>query len=117
MLCMVNGCSAEADEVHTVHTPGGPSYPVCEQHSDLIDGGEDWLPVGEPGNDDGSGPSGILMGEDLPWRVLAVSAVRAGGNRPGTLLKLTMVRHGESRDFETLVPDDEGEILRGALKP
>jgi hypothetical protein len=116
MLCAVNGCQSGADGVHTVDTPREISYPVCEHHGDLIDGGEDWLPV-ENSESTGEGESAaILMGEDLPWRVLAGSASRAGGNRPGLLLKLTMVRNGESREFETLLPRDEGEILRGLLE-
>jgi hypothetical protein len=116
MMCAVIGCTLEADEIHTVLTPAEASYPVCENHRDRIYGGDDWLPGHEPGASPDGAPTTILMAEDLPRRVLAASATKAGGSRPGLTLRLTTVKNGESKEFEMLLPYDEGEILKGLLE-
>lgn len=115
MSCAVVGCTKEASETNQVYLPSDATYVVCEPHRDQLEGGDDWMPGQEPGSSSGVAPSGILMGENLPWRVLAVSSSRSGGSRPGLLLKLTMVREGDSRDFELLVPQGEGEVLLSLL--
>lgn len=117
MICAVVGCELIAEEVHAVETPAEASYPVCEMHLDQIRAGEDWAPGDESGFASSGQPTAIVMEEDLPWRLLAVSGVKAGGNRPGVLLRLTVFRNGASQELEFLVPQDEIPVLKMILEP
>ncbi|MCU1516515.1 MAG: hypothetical protein JWQ75_1236 [Pseudarthrobacter sp.] len=111
--CSVNRCTARADEVFYVEGPDEQALPVCASHKEIMDSGEDWVLRHQAGNAGHS--SGILTLHDVPWRVLAVSAMKVGGNKPGLILHLTLSHSGESKETQLLLPWDEAEVLKGIL--
>ncbi|QSZ51307.1 hypothetical protein [Arthrobacter sp. D5-1] len=78
-----------------------------------MDGGEDWVLKHPEGQESRS--AGVLMSQDVPWRVLATSAIKVGGNKPGLVLHLTLSHAGDSKELQVLVPWDEAEVLKGIL--
>lgn len=113
--CSVFRCTSAADEIFFVEGRGEESVPVCGSHKEAMDGGEDWVFLPTEGQAGGSGV--VLVGENVPWRVLAASAVRAQGNKAGLILHLTLSHSGESKDLQLLVPWEEAEVLKGMMGP
>lgn len=107
--CSVRGCTAPADDVFHVDGPDEQALAVCGAHKDVMEGGEDWFLTHPDGAD--SGAADVLVSRDVPWRVLAASGLKAGGNKPGLILHLTLSHAGESRELQLLLP----WLVRGLL--
>ncbi|MEX5297196.1 hypothetical protein RCG67_00265 [Kocuria sp. CPCC 205292] len=81
---------------------------LCPEHLGRAQAGEDCTVVID------DAPV-VLMGENHPWNLIASSATYRTEPHRGVVLKLTMVRRGESADLDVFVSPDEAEVLTGLL--
>lgn len=109
-LCSVFHCESSADEEFRIEDPEASAIPVCGTHKDALDAGADWV-LDEQDSD----PARLLLGNDVPWRVLAISPDRSRGSVNGLMLRLTLSQMGTTRDLRLVVPWSEVDILKEML--
>lgn len=109
-LCLVFHCESSADEEFRIEDPEASAIPVCGTHREALDAGADWVLEEQDAE-----PARLLMGNAVPWRVLAISPDRSRGSVKGLMLRLTLSQMGTTKDLQLVVPWGEVDILKEML--
>ncbi|MGQ1799081.1 hypothetical protein ACT4S5_18395 [Kocuria oceani] len=106
--CMVKNCTATAQSAHLSDGLDEHELQLCPEHLGRAQAGEDWTVVAD------DAPV-VLMGQNHPWNLIASSATYRTEPHCGVVLKLTVVRQGQSTDLDVFVSPDEAEVLTKLL--
>ena len=100
MTCQVGGCP-NAGSVSWDADAG--AIEVCEDHGAEMESGSEWILDPLTGD--------VLLGEAAPASIVALSATRVTGGRPGLLLRMTTTHLGEAEDLVLVLPPEEMAVL------